>query len=168
MRTRDERPVEGHLARLLEMIRGRNRMRTNNELVRQIEKGREALREANAERDRVGSKLQRLLKQQEDEAEELLKEETGVLLYRSDDYCGMSCYGYRFYYGYESTVCPHHGNDSHCSCDEMEWAFVAYTRVDKEELLRIPQSKLTTSQEPVLMNLLAGIGQFIDSLKGEI
>ena len=137
-------------------------MRTNNELDREIKKGREALREANAERDRIGSKLKQLENQREEEAEELLKEETGINVYRASDYCGMSCRRYRFYYGYEATICPHHGNDSHCNCDEREWAFVAYAGDDKEELLRIPQSRLTTSPEPVMMNLLVGIGQFID------
>ena len=136
------------------------------DLDEQIEKGRKALREANAERERIEGKMKQLLKRQEEEAKELLRKDTGINVYRASDYCGMSCRRYRFYYGYEATVCPHHGNDSHCSCDEEEWAFVAYDG-DDNELLRIPWSKLTTSQEPVLNNLLAGIGQFIDSMEGE-
>ena len=142
-------------------------MEAISKLDREIEKGRKALREANAERERIEGKMKQLLKRQEEEAKELLRKDTGINVYRASDYCGMSCRGYRFYYGYEATVCPHHGNDSHCDCDEREWAFVAYRRDEKEELLRIPQSKLTTSQEPVLNNLLAGIGQFIDSMEGE-
>ena len=142
-------------------------MEAISKLDREIEKGRKALREANAERERIEGKMKQLLKRQEEEAKELLRKDTGINVYRASDYCGMSCRRYRFYYGYEATVCPHHGNDSHCSCDEEEWAFVAYTRADKEELLRIPQSRLTTSPEPVMMNLLAGIGQFIDKIGEE-
>ena len=131
----------------------------------QIKKACAILRQLNEKRDRAGRWVMALQRKRDEQAEEQLKEETGINVYRASDYCGMSCREYRFYYGYEATVCLFHGNDNHCDCDEVEWAFVAYG--EEGELLRIPQSKLTTSQEPVLMNLLAGIGQFIDSMKGE-
>ncbi len=87
----------------------------------------------------------------------VLEAETGVSVYASHDYSGMSCGPYRFYYGYEYTVCQTHGAGP-CDCEDSEWAFVAWRGED--ELLRIPASKLDTRLE-VEMALLHGVGQFI-------
>lgn len=47
------------------------------------------------------------------------------------DYAGADFDNYSFYYGYERTVCPIHGNDADCECEDNRWAFVA-KREDKE------------------------------------
>lgn len=89
-----------------------------------------------------------------------LKAETGVSVYVKHDYSGMSCGPYRFYYGYEYTVCERHGAGP-CDCEDSEWAFVAWR--GEEELLRIPTSKLDTRWE-IEMALLHGVGQFIKQI----
>ena len=86
--------------------------------------------------------------------EKELKEYTGVQIYWSDDYAGLSAGSYMFYYGYEETMCLKHDD---CDCEDKEWCFTA--DVDNVEVMRIPESKL--KQEDVIGNLLHGIGQFV-------
>jgi hypothetical protein len=49
----------------------------------------------------------------------------------SDDYASGEFQEYKFYYGYERTICPNHGNDL-CSCDHSQWAFVVTNKKDEE------------------------------------
>ena len=83
-----------------------------------------------------------------------LEKATGVNVYGSDDYWGLSVGKYKFYFGYESEMCLKH---SDCSCEDKEWCFTA--GVDEKEVMRIPESRLDgdTGEK----QLLHGIGQFL-------
>lgn len=82
-------------------------------------------------------------------------------IFQASDYCGMSYGRYSFYYGYERTYCPEHGNDKDQCCDKWEWAFVAY--IDHIEEMRLPTSELWYIQDATIVwYLLSGIGQFMD------
>ena len=94
-----------------------------------------------------------------------LEEQIDVKVYRSSDYAGLTTAKYYFYYGYEHTMCPVHGNDSSCRCDEGEWAFVVSTVEGDVELLRIPRSKLTLDVDGILAKLLCGVGQFLNQME---
>ena len=83
-----------------------------------------------------------------------LRGETGVEVYRAGDYAGLSVGKYKFYFGYESTMCLEHVD---CSCEDNEWCFTA--DVDDVEVMRVPESGL--GQKDVILNLLHGIGQFL-------
>ena len=84
-------------------------------------------------------------------------------VYFSDDDAGMTTGRFSFYFGYEATVCPHHGNDSDCECDERDWCFTASE--GGEEVARFTCAELDAdlkdhfNEPPVL--LLAGIGRFL-------
>ena len=101
----------------------------------------------------------------EQEKEEKIESKSKVQVYTSDDYAGMECKKYNFYFGYEHTYCKKHGNDSKlCSetdCDNVEWAFVVEDKKGKE-LFRLPESKLITEVNAPLVGLVHGIGQFLN------
>ncbi len=90
--------------------------------------------------------------------EKALKEKTGVHVYGSDDYVGMSIGRYQFYFGYEMTMCLKHAD---CSCDDKEWCFTAM--VDGKEVMRIPRSKL--GGDTIERTLLHGVAQFLAKYK---
>lgn len=98
------------------------------------------------DRDSIAEELRKVTSAERNYEEKVLKKETGVELYRSGDYAGLSVGKYKFYYGYEETV----GED---------WAFTA--SVDDKEVMRIPASKLGGSGMDMTMCLLHGIGQFL-------
>ena len=83
-----------------------------------------------------------------------LEKTTGVDVYGSDDYWGLSVGKYKFYFGYEYLMCLKH---SDCSCDDKEWCFVA--SVDDKEVMRIPESRL--GGDTGERQLLHGVGQFL-------
>ena len=89
--------------------------------------------------------------------EKAIKDRSGVTVYESGDYCGMSSGKYQFYFGYEQQMCLKHDD---CSCEDKEWCFVA--DVDGVEAMRIPESRL--GQQNRTQNLLYGIGQFLGQL----
>ena len=77
--------------------------------------------------------------------------------YWSDDYAGVEGLngGVGFYYGYEHTRCPKHGDD--CTCDDREWCFVAMH--DGKDVCVIPRSQLNVRDTWNCMEcLIAGIG----------
>jgi len=85
----------------------------------------------------------------------------------SDDYAVLRCKPYRFYFGYEYTTCPLHGNDACCdNCEKKEWAFVVWRNVSgggREEVFRLPASDLDTTD--VEYAILHGIGIFLNVLQ---
>jgi hypothetical protein len=91
--------------------------------------------------------------------------EQPVEVYGSDDYAGMRSPRFAFYFGYEKTRCPHHGDDARCYCDESEWCFTASHM--STEAARYTQSELDTSTDGRLYAdepysyLLAGIGRYL-------
>ncbi len=106
-------------------------------------------------------------REEKEKAEEKIKKETKVTVYHSDDYAGLECGEYSFYFGYEETMCPKHGKNANCeddhNCEKNEWAFTA-TKNGKE-LMRIPSSKLINEWRDVYEALLYGIGQFMNKNK---
>lgn len=83
-------------------------------------------------------------------------------VYFSDDYAGMVTELFAFYFGYEVTLCPVHGKDSQCECDERDWCFMA--SVNGTEVARFTRAELDAyvqrySDPPVY--LLAGIGRYL-------
>ena len=83
--------------------------------------------------------------------------------YWADDYAGVGG-PIGFYYGYESTQCPVHGDDPGCEdehdCAEAEWCFVAMS--DDGEVCRIPRSQLNVEGRVGMMEyVLAGIGAMV-------
>jgi len=100
-------------------------------------------------------------------AEKNIKEKTMVDVYCSDDYAGLECGQYSFYFGYEATLCPKHGKDANCEdehdCEKNEWAFTV-TKNNKE-IMRIPSSKLINEWRDTYEALLYGIGQFMNKNK---
>lgn len=95
-------------------------------------------------------------------AENALYEKIGAKAYGGSDYAGLYCNGYHFYYGYESTICPFHGNDTECDCAEKTWAFVVNTEDDEKELFRMPENELGMDKFSVASCLLHGIGLFLN------
>ena len=82
-------------------------------------------------------------------------------VYSSDDYAGMVSPRFAFYFGYERTFCPNHGNDAQCGCDENEWCFTVRHR--GEEVARYTQLELdevVKTDEPYEY-LLVGIGWYL-------
>lgn len=76
-----------------------------------------------------------------------------VSYFIAEDYAGMMCRKYSFYYGYEETT--EKGDDS-------EWCFVA--KENGVEISRIASSLLGVGDPfDVVECLLAGIGIFLDS-----
>ncbi len=96
--------------------------------------------------------------------EKRLKKDGGVDSYSAGDYAGMTCDNYMFYYGYEHTLCPAHGYDEACGCDESEWCFVASERDTGDEICRMPSSDLVVDGRDgdIRHALLRGIGRFIN------
>lgn len=110
-----------------------------------------------AEQGERGSRLNALERELRVREEAELKKTTGVTVYSASDYAGLSVGKYRFYYGYEATVCWTHGADAGCEDCDDEWAFTA--DVDGVEVLRIGRSRL--GDNGMVMCLLHGIGQFL-------
>ena len=82
----------------------------------------------------------------------------------SDDYYSLDVGDMSFYYGYEETMCPEWCK---CSiddddCDKKERCFVA--RRWKEELMRIPTSKLTYKHRNIEDMVLLWVWMYIASL----
>lgn len=127
-----------------------------------LQKAQELEREAqDLRRDAMEEKRRVELK-----AKEEFREKNNIDVYASDDYCGLEAGKYKFYYGYEETVCPKHGKKD-CSnqwdCEKAEWAFTA--EVDGKEVLRLPQSQIYPEKgEEPLWYLVAGIGHFLNSI----
>lgn len=78
-----------------------------------------------------------------------------IRTYAASDYAGAEAGKFRFYYGYEVTVCKKHGvidgghsflgeDETNCECEDAEWAFQAsYRGKDGDKLFAtIPTSKL--------------------------
>jgi hypothetical protein len=117
-------------------------------------------------RQKKEAEFQRIRKEQNDK-EEVFRKLKKISVYTSDDYCGMSCGDYSFYYGYEVTRCPvkSHKDDDDCyekDCDRREWCFVATH--NGKEVLMLPTSELLPKQDEPYAYLLSGIGQFLQSL----
>lgn len=82
----------------------------------------------------------------------------------SDDYYSLEVGDMSFYYGYEETLCPVE-NCKDCdedNCDKTERCFVA--RRWKEELMRIPTSKLTYKHRNIEDMVLLWVWMYIASL----
>jgi hypothetical protein len=79
----------------------------------------------------------------------------------------MKAGDYDFYFGYEYSICPKHGNDSsECLeeyCNKSEWAFVV--KKGKEEIFR--GTSPTKYCEPA-EDLLACIGKYWDKIEEAI
>ncbi len=129
----------------------------------QIEAAKQEMVDASTTRDAAQNRLVDLRRVKELQDTEHAKKVTGVNACVASDYATMCCVGYRFYFGYEYTVCPSHGNDAGCDCAEEEWAFVAWGK-DDTELMRLPQSRMWSQNNSGLLYLLHGIGQFINTL----
>lgn len=106
---------------------------------------------------------EQLKKQNEKEAK--FREEHDIDVYTSDDYCGMTCSKYSFYFGYEVTECPikSHKDEEDCdnkNCDKREWCFVA--SIDDKDVMKKRASQIWFKEgdEPFFY-LLAGIGLFL-------
>ena len=109
---------------------------------------------------------------QEEFQEGIRKEETyrktkNIDVYCSDDYAGLEAWKYKFYFGYEETMCPVKGHKEDCEdngCEKREWCFVA--TVNNKKVMRIPASKLyPKKQEEPMFFLLSGIGLFLQKEK---
>lgn len=93
-----------------------------------------------------------------------------IRAYRASDYAGLEFGKYKFYFGYEETVCPKHKrNYTACvdnECDKGEWAFVV-TRNNKE-LMCIPESKLKKLSDEDIEEpedgLLIGIAHYLSTI----
>jgi len=113
------------------------------------------------QRDSVRDKVLTIARVQRNRKEAKIRKETGVTVYRSGDYAGMTVGNKMFYFGYEQTVCLEHGQSECTECyekeNDTEWCFTA--DIGDKEVMRIPESKL--GQGNVVMNLLHGIGQFM-------
>jgi len=129
----------------------------------QIKLAEEETKQAGVKFEGARIKLKNLQRQRDRQQAALAVKESGIEIYHSGDYAGLTCGVYRFYFGYEHTICPKHGNDTRCGCDDEEWAFVARD-TDKVELMRLPQSRLASKHGDMVDYLLHGIGQFLDSL----
>lgn len=116
----------------------------------------EKLKTANDHRGSLSSRILAIEWEQRSRAEKVLGEATGVDVYGSDDYWGLSVGKYKFYFGYEKLTCLQHG-DRNCSCEDKEWCFTA--DIEDVEVMRIPESRLGGSTGE--RQLLHGIGQFL-------
>jgi hypothetical protein len=99
-------------------------------------------------------------------AKEEFEKKNNISVYTSDDYCGMGCGRFQFYYGYEVTMCPikSHKTDDDCyqkDCDKREWCFTA--DIDGKEVMKIPRSELLFDGDEPYSYLIAGIGKFLSS-----
>lgn len=107
------------------------------------------------ERQLQQAKLKELAKKHEEKRTAIDKftEETGIDVYTSDDYAGLSLGNLHFYYGYEVT-------------EDDEWCFTV-TKGDRE-LFKMPMSKLHPEKDEVpFWYLVAGIGHYLrDKLSG--
>ena len=94
------------------------------------------------------------------------RKDTGLHVFLSHDYGGLDTRKYHFYYGYEYTLCPVHGNDSGCSCDDREWAF-RVTENDKE-IYRVGDHDICPEHMRVGIEemVLYGIGHFLSRKDG--
>ena len=112
----------------------------------------------------------------EEERLEKLKRETEYRktqhldVYRSDDYAGLECGKYKFYFGYEETWCPVKSHKEDCEdngCDKREWCFTA--SINSKEVMKVPVSKLypPEKQEEPMFLLLSGIGLFLQRKKNK-
>lgn len=83
--------------------------------------------------------------------------------YSASDYAGLKAGVYEFYFGYEHTKCPTHGNDAGEACGECGmdvWAFVAWR--DGKQLGRLSAKELSYHGEDCMEILLRGIARFGD------
>lgn len=78
----------------------------------------------------------------------------GTAVHIASDYAVAESDGYQFYYGYEHTRCPEHGDDARCEDCEVEWCFVA--KKDGREFERFP---LCQHQNDVDRNLIEGMAR---------
>lgn len=131
---------------------------TDEQLMAHCEKLRDVIRSDKIELQDWEDKLRQTELELERRRERAIEELTGVRAYGSDDYWGLCVGRYKFYYGYERTMCLKHTD---CSCEDKEWCFTA--EVDNEEIMRIPKSRL--GQDRGVWNLLHGIGQFLTKLE---
>ncbi len=95
--------------------------------------------------------------------ERTYRDTQNIDVYCSDDYAGLKAGKYKFYFGYEETMCPIKSHKEDCEdngCKKREWCFVAI--VNNKEIMRIPVSKLyPKKEEEPMFFLLAGIGLFL-------
>lgn len=84
--------------------------------------------------------------------------------YVASDYAGLRAGVYEFYFGYEHTKCPAHGNDAGSEvcggCGMGVWAFVAWKA--KEEVGRLSAKELDYQGGDCAEILLRGIARFGD------
>lgn len=80
--------------------------------------------------------------------------------YIASDYAGLEAGVYEFYFGYERTICPVHGNDSKCECNDKQWAFVA--RKNGQEVGRLSARQVHYHGGECVEALLRGIARFGD------
>lgn len=93
--------------------------------------------------------------------------EKPINYYRAGDYAGLEFGKYKFYFGYEETICPKHGREygacEEAECARGEWAFVV--RKDEKELMCIPESKLKKLTDEEIdepeQGLVVGIGYYL-------
>ena len=130
---------------------------TNEELQRQLMEIRSEWRGYLTRRQELSGRATNIERELDRREAVVLKQDTGVEVYRSFDCAGMSVGRYKFYFGYEKTACCNHGKADCSECIEDYWCFTA--EVDGVEVMRIPAPRL--GQDEVLMNLLHGIGQFV-------
>lgn len=95
----------------------------------------------------------------------MANEDRPVEVYGSDDYAGMKSPRFTFYFGYEKTRCPHHGDDKGLCCDDSRWCFTASHM--GEERARYTQPELEAGTrglrpfDEMCGFLLAGIGKYL-------
>lgn len=97
--------------------------------------------------------------------EETFRKATGIDVYTSDDYCGMSNGIVSFYFGYEVTMCPKHKYQETCErndCDLSEWCFTA--DIETTEVMKLPASKISATEgEEPFWYLISGIALFLNN-----
>jgi hypothetical protein len=103
----------------------------------------EADRIENEERER--ERMRQIKKKEE------FEHVSGIEVYTSDDYCGLTTKNISFYFGYEVTD------------ENDEWCFTV-TKNGKK-FMKIPKTKLHPEQrEEPFWYLIAGIGHYLNSL----